>query len=120
MIYLDKLTRKLQAVMSGAASSTNPKPVVCWSLVNNEGIESKGYTTISTLAGATDVDICAAPEVQSFVVHVKSIHICNIDNAAVTVTVKIDDSGTDTRLKTQALAVGESLVFTGTAGWQVF
>lgn len=120
MIYLDLTTRKLQAVMSGAAATTNPKVVVCKTVTTNDGIESKGSTQVATLNGSTDVDICDAPSIEGFVVNVKSIHIENIDSAAVTVRIKIDDSGTDTRLKSQQLAVGESLMWHAATGWQVF
>ena len=117
MIYLPNTSTKLQAVMSGAAATTNPKVAVGWTLTNNEGVESKGYTTIATLSGTNDVDICAAPEVNGFVVNVKSVHIVNIDTAAVTVTVKLDVSGTDTQLKKATLAVGETLWFNSMSGW---
>lgn len=120
MIYLDLITRKLQVVMSAAAATTNPKVVVCKTQTTLDGTETKGATQVATLSGTTDVDVCDAPTIEGFVVNVKSIHIENIDTAAVTVRVKLDDSGTDSRLKSQQLAVGESLMWNALTGWQVF
>jgi len=123
LIPLDTTTRKLQAFLSGAASTTNPKVTVSFYDVprqaktdNSEYLRSPQFTT---LAGATETDICAAPSVQGTVRNIEYINIYNADTASVTVTVCIDDNGTNHIQVVMTLATTESAVWTPESGWNV-
>lgn len=119
MIRLDKTTRKLQAVMAGAKTTTEPSATVTFrdSSFMAETAE-RGATQIATLNDTTDVDICAAPG-QNAVRNIDTVTIYNADTVSQTVTVKIDDGGTDTILVKAVLAAGASLTYGDSPGWQV-
>jgi len=116
------LTQKLQAFLSGAASSTNPTVTVV-SYIRppqakpsfDEYVRGNQFTV---LAGVTETDIAAAPP-QGNVKDIIYISIYNADSASVTVTVCIDDNGTNRILVKQTLATNETLEFTETFGWKV-
>lgn len=123
MIPLDTTTRKLQAFLSGAASTTNPKVTVSFYDVprqektdNAEYLRSPQFTT---LAGVTETDICDAPKVQGTVRNIEYINIYNADTASVTVTVCVDDGGTNHIQVQMTLATTESAVWTPESGWNV-
>jgi hypothetical protein len=56
---------------------------------------------------------------QGWIKNIHSITVHNSDTATATVTVKIDDNGTEKILVKQAISVGESLVYETDSGWQV-
>ena len=118
MIRLSLTTHKLQAALAGAVATTQPRAYVTWTDTNNEGRQTPGGTQMTALNSATDVDICAAPQ-QNYVRNIDHVSITNIDTAAIVLTVKIDVSGTDTRIDTQTLAVGETWRYESGAGCQV-
>lgn len=123
MIPLDTTTRKLQAFLAGAISTTNPTVTVAFYDVprqakedNSEYLRSPQFTV---LAGVTETDICAAPSVQGTVRNIEYINIYNADTASVTVTVCIDDNGTNRIQVVMTLATTESAVWTKNSGWQI-
>jgi hypothetical protein len=115
MIQLNGNTQKLQCVMSGAAATTNPDYWASWaqcstaSLVTYDGAGG-------TLNGNTDVDLITG--IASMQLIVKSISVYNRDTAAVTLTFKMDVSGTDRYLFACVLQPGESVTY-NEAGWAV-
>ena len=120
MIYLDTTTRKLQAVLAGAVAANQPKVSVFFYDVLPQSSSSvrRGAPQISTLNSTTDVDICDSPVLQGIIRNIHTIFVYNKDTAAVTVTVKIDDAGTETELVKQIVAVGSSLIYEDQRGWQ--
>lgn len=123
MIPLDTTTRKLQAYLSGAPSTTNPTVTVVFYDVprqaktdNAEYLRSSQFTE---LAGVTETDICAAPVVQGTVRNIQYINIYNADTATVDCFVAVDDGGTNRIQVKVTLATTESAVWTPTGGWQV-
>lgn len=123
MLCLDTTTRKLQAVLGGAVTTTQPQvSVVSYDVDARSRSTTEEYrrslTVIATNSG-TDVDICAAPSVINAVRHIEHVCVYNKDSAGVTVTIKIDDGGTETILVSQALAAGESLIYERGQGWQI-
>lgn len=109
-------TQKLQAFLSGAAATTNPKVVVhSYIVLPNEkpGFEEyRSAPQFTTLAGATETDIADAP-VSGSVKDVHQISIYNADTASVTVTVCIDQNGTNNILVKTTLLTGETLHYEG-------
>lgn len=123
MIPLDTTTRKLQAFMSGAAVTTNPKVTVSYyDVPRQEKKDTSEYlrtAQFTSLAGTTETDICAAPTVQGTVRNIEYISVYNIDSASVTVTICVDDSGTNWEQVQITLATTESAVWTPESGWNV-
>jgi hypothetical protein len=56
---------------------------------------------------------------QGIIRNVHTIFVHNKDTTTATVTVKMDDSGTETIFIKQLLAVGESLTYEDRSGWIV-
>lgn len=123
MIRLQKLTTKLQAFLSGAAATTNPTASVGYYAVPRQAkldmSEYQGDMQYTVLAGATETDICDAPLENGIVKNIDYINIYNADSATVTVTVCIDDGGTNRIQVVMALLTTESAVWTPNSGWQV-
>lgn len=124
MYVLDTTTRKLQIVLSGSHTTTAPKTYVVYYDVpaqakpdNSEYLRS---VQVATTNGATDVDICAAPNVNGTRRNIENITIHNIDSANVTLTIKLDDGGTETILFKCTLATLEMLVYDVGANWRAY
>lgn len=115
-------TQKLQAFLSGAAATTNPTVTVVSYIVANqvkpEFSEYRRSPQFTVLAGATETDIADAPP-EGSVKNVAYVNIYNADTANVTVTVCIDDNGTNRILLKHVLATTESLIYDAGHGWQV-
>lgn len=107
-------TEKLQAVLGGAVSSTQPQAIVCYSDKTSSGYA--GGKQLTALNNTTDVDILSAPAA-STVRDVDYLSIFNRDSASVTVTVKYDVSATDSIIITVTLSTLESLIYTHAHGW---
>ena len=117
-MYLSATTHKIQAVMSGAAATTNPQYVVSYQDITSTGMTIPQSSSQGSLNGTTPVDIVAAPSASTNrqVVH---ISIYNADTATVTVTVTKDVSGTDYTVVKYTIPVGGTLEWTRETGWQV-
>lgn len=115
-MILDATTRKIQALMSGAAATTNPTVTAGWVDLTTTATTQGG--TPSNLNGVTAVDIVDAPA-GSTQRKVNSIYIYNIDTAAVTVTVRYNDNATLYKIVVITLAVGDTLCYTDVGGWFV-
>lgn len=121
MIYLDTTTRKLQAVLAGAISTTNPKGAVFFYDVPAQSKEDvseyHGSTKVTSTNGANDVDICAAPPFEGMTRDIQSIMFHNLDTASVTLTIKIDDATVETILWKGTLATLECVSYEHGTGW---
>ena len=122
MIPLDTTTRKLQAFLSGAISTTNPTVTVSFYDVpqgtKSENSDYRRAPQFTVLNGGTETDVCAAPA-QGVVRHIEYINIYNADTASVTVTVCIDDNTTNRIQVVMTLATTESAVWTHESGWNI-
>ena len=116
MLKLDQTTRKLQAVLSGAVTTNQLPCMVSYS--DDNGTTYVGGTQLTNTNSTTAVDICAAPGA-STVRDIDYLSIRNRDTAAATVTVMLDDNGTDYEIVKAALAVGDQLIYTHGDGWRV-
>lgn len=107
-ITLDNTTRKLQAVMTSAPTTTNPDFTVHYADHTTTTFTEKANTW--TLSGTTDVDILPAPSASTQRT-VVDIMIYNADTEPVTVIIKYDDDGTDRILFRITIEVGETWEF---------
>lgn len=114
MIRLSSTTEKLQAVLGGAVSATQPQAIVCYSDQTASGYS--GGVQRTALNSTTDVDILAAPAA-STIRDVDYLSIYNRDSASITVTVKYDVSATDSVIITVTLATLETIQYIHGAGW---
>lgn len=119
MIRLDTYQRKLQAVLGGAVTTSQPTAVICYTDIENENQKKFFVESVtSTLNGVTPVDILPAPD-KAMVREVDSIHIRNNDTVAAAITVRINDNGTNYELVEVTILPGETLVYTDSEGWKV-
>ena len=123
-------TQKLQAFLGGAAATTNPTVTVSSYIVppqsktvsgTNGSIagdpsEYRSAPQFTVLAGATETDIADAPP-EGSVKDINFISIYNTDTASVTVTVCVDDNGTNRLLIKATLGTLESLYYEDGRGW---
>lgn len=116
MIRLDATTRKLQAVLSGAITTSQLPIVVSWS--DKTSSTYSGGTTVINSNSTTAVDICAAPGASTNR-DVDSITIYNADTVAATVAVRYNDNGTTYILTKVVMPVGATLKYTHAANWQM-
>lgn len=124
MIALDSSTRKLQAFLSAAATTTNPTVSVMYhdvpkvSGADYSFPEPPAVPQFTVLAGVTETDVCAAPN-QGVVRHIDAISVYNADTVDAVVTVCIDDNGTNRILIKQSLSSFDTLQYEDSRGWEV-
>ena len=122
MIRLDSTTRKLQAFLGGAAATTNPTVTV--GFYDNprqskaDFSEYAGTMQYTVLAGATETDICAAPNA-GVTRNIDYICVYNTDSASVDVTICVDDNGTNRFQVKITLATTESAVWSPKSNWTI-
>ena len=118
----DGTGQKLQAFLAGAAATTNPTVTVSfYDIIRQTKTDYSDYplsNQFTVLAGVTETDICATPSTGT-TRHIRRISIYNADTASVTVTVCIDDNGTNRILCKKAIAAGETLNYESGNGWYV-
>jgi hypothetical protein len=123
VIRLDRTNRKLEAVLAGAITTTQPHCIVSFYDVpaqsKDDFSEYRGATKITATNSATAVTICEAPGVNGTVRNIDYISIQNRDSVSATVTVQIDDANTDYVLVSQSVAAGKTLEWTRSAGWKI-
>jgi Bacteriophage T4 gp9/10-like protein. len=103
IIILDATTKSLECLMSGAPATTNPSYMTSYAddgTVFTEG-EKNG-----ALNGTTAVVITAAPAASTRRI-IKSIFIFNEDTASVTITIRLNNSGTYRKLFKRTLSSGD-------------
>jgi hypothetical protein len=121
MLYLDRPSRKLEIVLAGAVTTNQ------WDITSQffdltpqtDTTERRGGTQKATSNDTTDVTIVDAVAVQGRIRNVHTLTLHNRDTVSSTVTVKYDDSGTETILIKQSVAAGENLTYEDNAGWQL-
>lgn len=109
-------TQKLQAFLSGAAATTNPTVTVASYIVPPQSkpdfSDYRSAPQFTVLAGATETDIADAPQ-QGSVKNIIGVSTVNVDTAAITLTICIDDNGTNRIQWKGTLAVGDCLNYSG-------
>lgn len=120
MIVLQASNQTLQAVLGGNVT-TSQLDVACVyfdQLPQSTTSEPRRTHKLTATNNTTDVTIVAAPG-DGIVRNISNVTVFNDDTVAATVTVKIDDNGTEWVLVEQALAASESLVYEHGTGWQI-
>jgi hypothetical protein len=104
-LILDTTTKTIKVSMSGAAATTNPDFTVAYA-DNNGAVFIEGAGD-GALTGTLDATVVAAPA-SGYRRIVKGIFIENRDTAAVTITVKYDNNGTQRTIAKVTLNVGDT------------
>lgn len=116
-MILQSTTQKLQIVLGGAAATANSPVLVDYVDFSSSAVVPG--VAVSNTNGASAVDILAAPA-SSTQRRVSAITICNADSAAISVTIRINDTGTTYDiLKGVTLQPLSALQFTRDGGWEV-
>jgi hypothetical protein len=110
-MILNATTKTIKAVMSGAAATTNPSFTAHYA--DNDGTTFTEGSNDGAFNGTTDVTLVSAPT-GSYRRTIKSITICNTDTAAVTITLKYDNNGTQRTVAKFTLAVNDTWTTDGT------
>ena len=120
MIRLDSATRKLQIVLGGAITTAQLQVTVNYydETIDNQNPTTRHFVKVSASNSTTDVDICLAPRV-GFIRNIDTLTVYNADSVAATVTIKMDDSGTETILVKRSIATLASLHYEVGVGWYV-
>lgn len=121
MIYLDSTSKKLELVLAGAVAANALEVSLHYFKITPQATttERRGGVQRATSNNTTDVTIADAPELQGIIKNIHTMFVHNKDTATATVTIKIDDSGTETILVKQAIAAGESLTYEDQRGWEI-
>lgn len=121
MIYLDSTSKKLELVLAGAVAANALEVSVHYFKITPQATttERRGGVQRATSNNTTDVTIADAPELQGIIKNIHTMFVHNKDTATATVTIKIDDGGTETILVKQAIAAGESLTYEDQRGWEI-
>ena len=119
MIILNSVNRKLEIDLAGSVSSVEGRVTVFFKDIRAEDAKEGYGTQITLTTGATEVTICDAP--RSGVTRIiTGIHIFNADSASITLTIQIDDGGTNYTIFQATLATLESATYESGTGWQVY
>lgn len=110
-LVLDSTLKTIKVSMSGAAATTNPDFTA--SYADNNGTTFTEGASDGALTGATDATVVSAPA-SGYRRIIKQIFIENKDTAAVTVTVKYDNNGTQRTIAKVTLSVGDTWTTDGT------
>ena len=110
-LVLDTTTKTIKVAMSGVPATTNPNFVVTYADTN--GAYFTEGANDGALSGASDVTMVAAPAAGYRRV-IKYMTIENRDTAAVTLTIKYDNNGTQRILDQVTLQVGDAWSTEGT------
>lgn len=115
-MILDTTSKSLEAFLAGAVATTQPTYFI--SYADHTATTFVPGATGGSLNGAADVTVLAAPAA-STQRQVKYVAIYNADSASVTVTVQLDDGGTERPLVRATLTAGQTLEWTPDRGWQI-
>jgi microcystin-dependent protein len=119
MIYLDSTTKSIKMVLSGAVTTSQPECSAYYYDTRRVATASPsvGGQKVTTANNTTGVTIVAPPGEAGKVRNVHTIVINNKDTAAASITVMLDDNGTQITLVKQSIRTGESLMYEDKAGW---
>lgn len=115
-MILNSINRKLQAVLTTAATTSNMSVLVDYT--DTVGDSPVDDMQLSSTNGTTAVDICFAPA-NGVKRDINGVQIHNQDTAAKIVQVSLVDNGTAFRLISATLQVGDTLGYTDATGWYV-
>lgn len=122
MIYLDTPNKKLEIVL-GSTVTTNQLEVSAFYYdtipTDNSAAQNRGGVKNSLTNNTTDVTIVAAPSGVGRVRNVHTIFVYNKDTVSATVTIKLDNSGSETVFVKQTIRTNEGLVYEDQSGWTV-
>lgn len=109
---------KLQISLDADVTTTQPS---CFAAFTDEtpGKQSVNGRGISRTNGVTAIDLVSAPSANTTRV-VNHISVVNTDTASVTVTVKLNSSGTNYELAKFTLGASEKLEYSSQSGFRVF
>lgn len=110
-LVLDTTTKTIKVAMSGAAATSNPEFTVAYADSTSSSLTEGALD--GALNGTSDVTVVSAPASSTRRV-IKWITIENKDTAAVTLTVKYDNNGTQRIIANVTLAVGDTWTTDGT------
>lgn len=120
MIVLQASTQTLQAVLGGAVA-TNQLDVTCVffdQLRQATDSEPRRAHKLTPTNNTTDVAIVAAPG-EGIVRNISHVTVFNKDTVSATVTIKIDDGGTEYGQIKRTLPPDGTLEYTSAYGWRV-
>lgn len=110
-LVLDATTKTIKVAMSGAAATSNPEYTVAYADSTSSSLTEGAQD--GALNGTSDVTVVSAPASSTRRV-IKWITIENKDTAAVTLTIKYDNNGTQRIIANVTLAVGDTWTTDGT------
>lgn len=110
-IVLDSTLKTIKVSMAGAPATTNPDFIAAYA--DNNGTTFTEAANDGALSGTTDVTVVDAPA-SGYRRTIKKIFIENKDTAAVTITVKYDNNGTQRNIVKVTLNVGDTWSTDGT------
>lgn len=110
-LVLDTTTKTIKVAMSGAAATSNPEFTVAYADSTSSSLTEGALD--GALNGTSDVTVVSAPASSTRRV-IKWITIENKDTAAVTLTVKYDNNGTQRIIAKVTLDVGDTWTTDGT------
>lgn len=116
-MYLDTVNKQIEILLT-ANVTTNQLALVS----SYEDITTTTFSPGSNDAltsNTSPVVIVAPPGSSSIQRRVRTITICNIDTAPVTVIARLNDNGSYRQLAIRTLAVDDTLQFTPNSGWTV-
>lgn len=121
MIVLTTTSQTLQAVLSASTSTTQLDSTAVFydSLPQITERLQRFASQLANTLNTTDVAIVSAPAADGIARNITNLTIYNRDVTTATLTVKIDDAGSEKIQVKQTLAVGESLVYEHGTGWQI-
>ena len=115
---LDQATKKLEVVLAGAITTSqldvNAYYFDQYPQTQAQPRSGHNYTATNS---TTDVTAVAAPALTGIRRNIHTMSVYNKDTASATVTVKIDDGGSERILVKQTLNAGDSLNYEHGAGW---
>lgn len=117
-MILDNTTRSLEIFLGGVVSA-NELPILV-SYIEGQSVlpEAIPFVVRSISNGTSDVIILAAPEPKTRRI-VKYMSIYNKDTASVTVTLQLNDDGTNAEILKVTLSSDDTLVYTLEGGFRV-
>lgn len=117
-MILDNTTRSLEIFLGGSVSA-NELPILV-SYIEGQSVlpDAIPFVVRSISNGTTDVTILAAPEPKTRRI-VKYMSIYNKDSASATVTLQLNDNGTNVEILKVTLSADDTLVYTLEGGFRV-
>lgn len=120
MINLDATTKSLEIKLAGAVATTELPFVASYVDISQATFAMTGApATDGVTNGATAVTAAAAPAA-STTRKLNFLSVVNVDTAAVTLTVQVNNSGTKRIVFKATLAVGDQVTYVEGQGWSIF